>query len=94
MVLSKCCERRHTNQEPETGVSKRCARHATRNSKQKFRNVATVVRVIKHAGKYVKKGNKTLRTKNESERMSVAMFHDVYVLSVWGETIILAWVRD
>ena len=54
---------------------------AARNPKQELRNVATVLPAIKHAGKYVEKGNEALRTKNESKRISVVMFHDVNVKS-------------
>ena len=50
---------------------------AARNPREEFRNVATVVPAIKHAGRHVEKGNETLRAKNESESMSVAIFHDV-----------------
>ena len=50
---------------------------AARKPKQEFRNVVTVVPEIEYAGKYIDKGNETLRTKEESERMPVAMFHGV-----------------
>ena len=52
--------KRYANQEPEAENLKRCANTAARNPKQDFRNVATVVPAIKHARKYVEKGNKTL----------------------------------
>ena len=54
---------------------------AARNPKQEFRNVATVFPATEHTGKYVEKDNKTLSTKNESKRMSVAMFHGVDIKS-------------
>ena len=47
---------------------------AARNQKQEFQNVATAVPSIKYAGRYAEKGNETLRTKNESESMSVAIY--------------------
>ena len=52
---------------------------AAKNPKQEFRNVAKVVPAIEYAGRHVEKGNKTLRTKNESESMSVVIFHDADV---------------
>ena len=52
-----------------------------RNPKQELRNVATVLPEIKHARKYVEKGNEILRTENESKRMSVVMFNDVDIKS-------------
>ena len=58
---------------------KRFARHGSQEPE--LRNVATVLLATKHAGKYVEEGNETLRTENESKRMSAAMFHDVDVKS-------------
>ena len=50
---------------------------AARHTRQDFRNIATVVPAIEHARKYVEKGNKTLRTKNESKRMQYCAWGSV-----------------
>ena len=50
---------------------------ATRSPKQEFRNVAKNVPAIKLAENFIEKGNETFRTKNESKRMLVPIFHSM-----------------
>ena len=50
-----------------------------RNPKQEIRTVTGVTPAVKLTEECVKKGNKTLRTKNESKKMLVTVFHGIDV---------------
>ena len=54
---------------------------AARNPKQEFQKFTRYIPAIKLAWQYAEKGNKTLRTKNKSEKMSVTIFRGIYVKS-------------
>ena len=49
------------------------------NEFETSRDQSSTAKMARDNDKYVEKGNETLRTENESKRMSVAMFHDVDV---------------
>ena len=50
-----------------------------RNPKQEIRTVTGVTPAVKLTEECVEKGNKTLRTKNESKKMLVTVFHGIDV---------------
>jgi hypothetical protein len=56
-----------------------------RKPKQEFRKVAVIAPPIKHDGKYVEKDNEILRTKNDSKRMLLKIFHGIEVKSEAGD---------
>ena len=56
-----------------------------RNTNQEFRKVAVIAPAIKDDGKYVEKDNEILRTKNDSKRMLLKIFHDIEVKSEAGD---------
>ena len=56
-----------------------------RNTNQEFRKVAVIAPAIKDDGKYVEKDNEILRTKNDSKRMLLKIFHSIEVKSEAGD---------
>ena len=69
-----------------------------RNTNQEFRKVAVIAPAIKDDGKYVEKDNEILRTKNDSKRMLLKIFHEpesttCQVLKVCKAMTKVRWVR-
>ena len=83
-IASLCDQNTRVRNDPATrpevkSALKRLICETAQNKFETSRDQSSTAKMARDNDEYVEKSNETLRTKNESKRMSVAMFHDVDV---------------